>query len=563
MNAVDIDTRIDMCGIWEDRLKSDAEADLTPVESIERWQGVPGRSNTGEIVPGADLHTCPDMPALDQILNPGTEPPEDIVGKFLSDPVFLAGREWGVFVATEVDAGYKIRADGEIIYRPVRKNEMIIGYLWASNSENARGYVPRPAAGAPAWQAEGWWIDQVAEAAGRGMTPVEALRERIAAPKIPTADTSTLLIRNRPHPACRNSREEHKGSAESFGGLSRTFPALKNESPMSLTLTALLEQPPGIDGLTRALVAAGPELRVRLVSDGAFVQLRDEDGHLVATVRAAEQQTTSAEAERVLDAELPGDLPAQPWWVEARATTWGVARRGAGEVVRRLCASLVRHHGGVVHEPEYHPSIPGSVPLATPTDPVTAAVTEHTAVLVEDRPLVPASTWVMEALAAHARERRGVQIVTSPGARVTRSLAELLTTPLIRWVVAEGGGHRDGFSAEPLSWDPAYGFVSPQPGTQRAFPPRSEPDPSEDEHLLKVSVKAIHPADPDVQLGSTVEFLAEGLVGGPPALMGANERTAVDGMGPRRAHAHRTEQGTRWARWPRRRRNWSRPAPSR
>ncbi|WP_051043040.1 DUF6177 family protein [Nocardiopsis xinjiangensis] len=297
---------------------------------------------------------------------------------------------------------------------------------------------------------------------------------------------------------------------------------------MSLTLTALLEQPPGIDGLTRALVAAGPALRVRLVADGALVQLRDEDGHLVATVRAAEWQATSAEAERVLDVPLPDETPAQPWWVEARATTLGRAEYGARDVVRRFGNYLVEHHGGVVREPLEHLPPLESFLRAGTDDPVTAAVTEHTAVLVEDRPLVSASPWLMEALALHARARRGLQIVTPPGARVTRPMAELLTTPLVRWVVAEGTGHRDGLSAEPLSWDPGYGFVSLRPGTRRAFPPRSEPAPDEDEHQLLVSLKTVHPADADLELGAAVELLAEHLAGGPPALLGVNEPLSTE-----------------------------------
>jgi len=297
---------------------------------------------------------------------------------------------------------------------------------------------------------------------------------------------------------------------------------------MSLTLTALLEQPPGIDGLTRALVAAGPALRVRLVADGALVQLRDEDGHLVATVRAAEWQATAAEAERVLDVPLPDEAPAQPWWVEARATTRGRAEYGARGVVRRFGDCLVEYHGGVVREPLEHLPPLESFLRAGTDDPVTAAVTEHTAVVVEDRPLVSASPWLMEALALHARARRGVQIVTPPGARVTRPMAELLTTPLVRWVVAEGTGHRDGLSAEPLSWDPEYGFVSPRPGTRRAFPPRSEPDPDEDEHQLLVSLKTTHPADADLELGAAVELLAEHLAGGPPALLGVNEPLSTE-----------------------------------
>ncbi|WP_017613721.1 hypothetical protein [Nocardiopsis salina] len=185
MDATDLETRLSASEAWGRRLAQDAEQDLTPMESIQRWRGVAPEPSIGGIPPEAELHTCTDLAELDQLLNPGLEPEEDDLTKLLQDPVHLYGRDWGPFVTKKVDTGYRILASGEVTYLPVRLGETVIGYLWASDAENARDYVPRPAAGAPAWRARRWWIRQAVDAAGRGLSPAQALRERIGLPEDP------------------------------------------------------------------------------------------------------------------------------------------------------------------------------------------------------------------------------------------------------------------------------------------------------------------------------------------------------------------------------------------
>jgi hypothetical protein len=293
---------------------------------------------------------------------------------------------------------------------------------------------------------------------------------------------------------------------------------------VSRTLVALLEYPPGIPGLTRALAAAGPALRVRLAADGAFVQLRDKAGHLVAVVHAAQRLAVSAEAERLLDTALPDTLPAQPWWVEARTTEAGLTDPTARQAMRRFADTLVEWYGGLVWQPEQHlPRLDG-IPIRSTGHPMVAALTEEAAVVVEDRPVVAVSVWLADALAAHARQGRGLQLVTPPGSRLTEPLATLLTAPLTRWAVAEGDGFRDGFSGRPLHWDERYGLVADPPGTPVADSPlRSEPVPEESGHQLQVTLKADHPADPNLVLGQTVELFTEALAGAAPSLFGPTE----------------------------------------
>ncbi|GAA0987338.1 hypothetical protein GCM10009551_040330 [Nocardiopsis tropica] len=92
---------------------------------------------------------------------------------------------------------------------------------------------------------------------------------------------------------------------------------------MTHDVVALLERAPTLRGMTRALVQAGPELQVRAVAGGAVVQLRDGSGHMVAAVQAAQRLALSSEADRLLAEGIADDLPAQPWWVEARGTETG------------------------------------------------------------------------------------------------------------------------------------------------------------------------------------------------------------------------------------------------
>ncbi|WP_017609807.1 hypothetical protein [Nocardiopsis xinjiangensis] len=185
MEATDLETRLSASETWGKRLVKDAEQGLTPMESIQRWRGVASEASVGGIPAEAELHTCTDLVELDQLLNPELEPVEDDLTRLLQDPEHLYGRDWGPLIMEKVETGYRIVAQSEITYLPVRLGGTVIGYLWASDNENARWYIPRPAAGPPAWRAERWWMRQAVDAAGRDLSPTQALRERIGLPEDP------------------------------------------------------------------------------------------------------------------------------------------------------------------------------------------------------------------------------------------------------------------------------------------------------------------------------------------------------------------------------------------
>ena len=104
MNATDLDTRLLASETWSKPLEKDAEQDLTPLESIQRWRGVSPATGVGGIPPDAELHTCGDLVELDQLLNPGLEPEEDRLSKLLQDPEHLYGRDWGPLIMNFSDS---------------------------------------------------------------------------------------------------------------------------------------------------------------------------------------------------------------------------------------------------------------------------------------------------------------------------------------------------------------------------------------------------------------------------------------------------------------------------
>lgn len=297
---------------------------------------------------------------------------------------------------------------------------------------------------------------------------------------------------------------------------------------MSHDVVALLAEAPARRSLIDALVAAGPDLRVRSVSDGAVIELRDDSGRLVAAMQAAQRLALSAEADRLLAGGISDELPAQPYWVEARGAE--LADVDTAALVRRFAEHLVERHGGAVWAPRPRPAGRDDDLLGATDHPAVTALTEKAFVVVQDRPLVPLSGWLVDATARHGREGRHLQIVTPADNRITHSLRSLLTSPTARWVVRNpDGGHRDGFSGVPLVWDPVSGFA-----VEGAAAPDAEPHPdfrwSEADGApgsqLLIDLQLVHPATVSLRLGGAAELIAGHLAGSSPALWGTSEPLA-------------------------------------
>lgn len=292
---------------------------------------------------------------------------------------------------------------------------------------------------------------------------------------------------------------------------------------MSHDAVALIPTPPDRRALIKALVAAGPDLRVRLAADGALVELIDDRGRLVVAMQAAQRLDMSAEAERLLTDGIGDDLPAQPYWVEARGAELSDADTAGA--VGRFVRHLADRYGGTVWEPEPRLVRGAAFPDGGTDHPAVTVRTDKAVLVVQDRPLVPMSPWLVDAVATHGREGLRLQVLTPSTSRITHALRSLLTTPTARWVVqAPDGAYYDGFSGVPLLWDEHEAFVVDRNARAQDGPHEAFRGPVEDAGTqLLVELSADHPADNGLVLGGAAQLLAERLGGRAPALWGTSE----------------------------------------
>ena len=293
---------------------------------------------------------------------------------------------------------------------------------------------------------------------------------------------------------------------------------------MSRDVIALLAKSPHRRSLLDALAEAGPKLRVRLVAEGTVIQLRDGSDRLVLAVQAAQRLAVSSEADRLLADGVSDDLPAQPLWVEARGAE--LDDTDTADMARRFARHLVERHSGTVWEPESRLPRDDEHLLGVTDHPAVSAVTGKNAVVVQDRPVVSLSSWLVDALAVHGRDGLGLQVVTPSTSVLTHALRSFLGKRAATWVVrAPDGRYYDGFNGLPLVWDDGTGFVTdpaldPEEGPNEAF--RASPG-DEPTALLHVDLQVDHPVRGDLQLGGVVEDLAERVAGAAPSVWGTSE----------------------------------------
>ncbi|WP_435112253.1 DUF6177 family protein [Nocardiopsis synnemataformans] len=293
---------------------------------------------------------------------------------------------------------------------------------------------------------------------------------------------------------------------------------------MTHDVVALLEHAPTMRGLTRALVQAGPDLRVRSIAEGAVIQLRDGSGRLVAAVQAAQKLASPSEADRLLAHGIGDALPAQPYWVEALAAETGPGEADTAGMVRRFADSLVSQFGGVVWQPPSSLRRDDPLLVGATDHPAVTLTTDRVALAVQDRPVVPMSTWLGDAITTHTREGRGFQLVTPSSSRLTHVLRSSLAHSMTRWVVrTSDGAYHDGFSGLPLTWHEEWGFVRDPSADTAGHVPRDEASGT---HLL-VDLALLHPAEENLLLGGAAELLSQTLAGAVPALWGTSEPTPL------------------------------------
>lgn len=292
---------------------------------------------------------------------------------------------------------------------------------------------------------------------------------------------------------------------------------------MSRDVIALLAESPSRRSLLEAMAATDPDLRIRLVAEGTVVQLRDGSGRLVLAVQSGQRLAVAAEADRLLEEGVTDELPAQPWWVEARGAA--LADTDTLGMARRFVRYLVGQHGGTAWEPESRLARDDHL-VGVTEHPAVSVLTEKNAVLVQDRPVVSLSSWTVDALARYGREGLGLQLVTPSTSVLTYALRSLLGNPNAVWVARTADGHHyDGFNGLPMTWQDGIGYV-PDPAVRTEDGPH--PDfQAREEHVsgtqLHVDLQVDHPVSDGLELGGVVELLAERLGGAPPSVWGVSE----------------------------------------
>ena len=147
-------------------------------------------------------------------------------------------------------------------------------------------------------------------------------------------------------------------------------------------------------------------------------------------------------------------------------------------------------------------------------------------VVLQDRPVVPLSAWLADAVRVCAAAGRGLQVVTPPGARLTTPLRFALDGPDTRWVVRDATGATcyDGLSGRRLHWDgEAFAPTPVEEGAGPALAPEFADADGGAGRQLVLEVRLRHPATATARLGGALELVCAALTGTPPRGWGTAE----------------------------------------
>jgi hypothetical protein len=158
--------------------------------------------------------------------------------------------------------------------------------------------------------------------------------------------------------------------------------------------------------------------------------------------------------------------------------------------------------------------------------PAADLVTAKSAVVVQNRELVPMSSWIADLLARCADADLLLQVLTRHDGRITLPLRTSLAGPMFHWVVQEpeDDGYYDGLSGLPLEWDGAAFVPSERARTEGPSSTflRGAEDTELGHHIV-VDLRVVHEATEELELGSAIEDLTLTLAGASPASWGTAE----------------------------------------
>lgn len=163
---------------WQNRLEETCKLGLTPAEAIAYWIGKPGDPLYGGIAGDAHQSEARTIQELALLLNPD-RPLGD--GPWVQDGTFPSGtpddRSKGFSaIAPVATSAFAQGTASSVVFLSVVLEGRIVGYVWASTSDDAAGYVPSVAAGRAGLVAGGLWRSRLIDAHAAGLRPLEALR---------------------------------------------------------------------------------------------------------------------------------------------------------------------------------------------------------------------------------------------------------------------------------------------------------------------------------------------------------------------------------------------------
>ncbi|MGX6742238.1 DUF6177 family protein [Streptomyces peucetius] len=288
---------------------------------------------------------------------------------------------------------------------------------------------------------------------------------------------------------------------------------------MTRNVVALTPRIPDARGVLAGLYSGGPDLRVASSGEGAVVHLRSHDGQWVATVEVPLLLQVPGEVRRLLGTGAEADAPV--WWTEVRATaSVSEAGRLAGSMAGRLTSLLggstwptEAAHTDVVVLPSTEDGAPGPNPLGVDV------LTRRAAVVLQDRPVIAATTWLTDLLQSTTSTDRELQIVTPFTSRLTLPTRTLLTNLPARWVVHDTeGGYYDGLSGAVLHWHEGRFAPATAPEGHTPIADAFHAHPSTTgEQQLHLSIRTSHPATDGLLLSGALEAAWRILTGAPPA----------------------------------------------
>ncbi len=164
---------------WEARLNENCRNGLSAEQAIQHWVGHPEDPQCGGVPAGATLQQANSMQALWDQLNPEGPPLGE--GPLIQDNVFPDGtstgpdRLWSVPHVSNPPT-YADETSTPVHFLEVTKNGEVVGFLWASPTEHAAGYLPLRYAGLEGINGRGLWLARLSNRFAEGRHPVDAIR---------------------------------------------------------------------------------------------------------------------------------------------------------------------------------------------------------------------------------------------------------------------------------------------------------------------------------------------------------------------------------------------------